>query len=95
MHPVVLKPVTTHKNFLVHDGAEQCVVGDWVRIDSCRKFSKNKNFTLGEIVKPASRFFEQETGILHSQASVNVKSLFKQDEYKQPSIFEQQQQSSQ
>ncbi|KAJ3292805.1 mannosyl-oligosaccharide alpha-1,2-mannosidase [Rhizoclosmatium sp. JEL0117] len=72
MHPVVLKPVTTHKNFLVHDGAEQCVVGDWVRIDSCRKFSKNKNFTLGEIVKPASRFFEQETGILHSQASVNA-----------------------
>ncbi|KAI8611690.1 hypothetical protein BC830DRAFT_1054874, partial [Chytriomyces sp. MP71] len=70
MHPVVLKPVTTHKNFLVHDSKEECVLGDWVRIDSCRKFSKNKNFQLGEIVKPAARFLEPETGILHSQASV-------------------------
>ncbi|KAJ3064887.1 hypothetical protein HDU98_011756 [Podochytrium sp. JEL0797] len=83
MHPVVMKPVTTHKNFLVHDGDEKCVVGDWVRIDSCRKFSKNKNFELGDIVKPAARFFEEETGILHSQASVDAKALFKKDEYKQ------------
>ncbi|KAJ3234446.1 mannosyl-oligosaccharide alpha-1,2-mannosidase [Chytriomyces hyalinus] len=72
MHPVVLKPVTTHKNFLVHDANEQCVLGDWVRIDSCRKLSKNKNFQLGEIVTPAARFVEEETGIMHSQASVNA-----------------------
>ncbi|KAJ3255539.1 mannosyl-oligosaccharide alpha-1,2-mannosidase [Chytriomyces hyalinus] len=72
MHPIVLKPVTTHKNFLVHDANEQCVLGDWVRIDSCRKVSKNKNFQLGEIVTPAARFVEEETGTMHSQASVNA-----------------------
>ncbi|KAI9331347.1 hypothetical protein BDR26DRAFT_824490 [Obelidium mucronatum] len=90
MHPVVLKPVTTHKNFLVHDAKEECVLGDWVQIDSCRKLSKTKNFELAAIVKPAERFLEKETGILHSQASVDVKRMFKKDEYKQPSIIEQQ-----
>ncbi|KAJ3113900.1 37S ribosomal protein S17 mitochondrial [Physocladia obscura] len=69
MHPTVLKPITTHKNFLVHDAKESCVVGDWVRIDACRKQSKNKNFKLGEIVHPAVRVVEPDTGVVHSQAS--------------------------
>ncbi|KAJ3343321.1 hypothetical protein HDU83_005698 [Entophlyctis luteolus] len=89
MHPVVLKPVTKHKTFLVHDPVESCVVGDWVQIDSCRKLSKHKNFKLAKIVHPAARFFEEDTGVMHSQASVDVSRMFKKDEYKQPSILEQ------
>ncbi|KAJ3097482.1 hypothetical protein HDU97_004849 [Phlyctochytrium planicorne] len=67
IHPLVQKPVIYHKNFLVHDGEEKCVVGDWVRIDSCKKISKLKNFTLGEIVRPAAKYVD-EFGKLHTQA---------------------------
>ncbi|KAI8848940.1 hypothetical protein BC829DRAFT_204476 [Chytridium lagenaria] len=67
MHPLVQKPVIYHKNFLAHDEHSKCVVGDWVRIDSCQKISKLKNFTLGEVVRPAARYTD-EFGKLHTQA---------------------------
>ncbi|KAI8899603.1 hypothetical protein BC833DRAFT_537860 [Globomyces pollinis-pini] len=66
MHPLVQKPVRYHKNYLVHDENEQCVVGDYVRIDSCQKISKLKFFTLGEISRPAQQFVDSD-GILHTQ----------------------------
>ncbi|KAI8816804.1 uncharacterized protein EV422DRAFT_489700, partial [Fimicolochytrium jonesii] len=66
IHPVVQKPVVIHKNFLAHDEESTCVVGDVVRIDSCNKLSRRKFFTLGEIVKPAARYVDEE-GVLHTQ----------------------------
>ncbi|KAJ1336503.1 hypothetical protein BSLG_007287 [Batrachochytrium salamandrivorans] len=62
------QPVRRHKNYLVHDETSRCVVGDWVRINSCTKLSKRKSFELGEIVKPANRFVD-DAGKLHTQSS--------------------------
>ncbi|KAJ3079516.1 hypothetical protein HK102_003730 [Quaeritorhiza haematococci] len=70
MHPIVQKPVTFHKNFLAHDETQRCVVGDIVRIDSCDKISKMKNFTVAEIVKPAARYVDPETGNTYTQRQV-------------------------
>lgn len=53
---------------MAHDEKEVCVVGDFVRIDASRKWSKNKNFKLGEIVRPAQRVMDAE-GNLHSEPS--------------------------
>jgi small subunit ribosomal protein S17 len=66
MHPTVLKPIKRHVNFLVHDEKEEAVIGDIVRIDSCRKISKRKAFALGEIVKPAARYISED-GKMYSQ----------------------------
>ncbi|KAJ3187361.1 37S ribosomal protein S17 mitochondrial [Gaertneriomyces sp. JEL0708] len=76
IHPKVQKPVTYHKNFLVHDAEEKCVIGDWVRIDSCQKLSKRKNFTLGEIVTPAARYYDDD-GKLHTQRKASVADVDK------------------
>ncbi|KNC98376.1 mitochondrial 37S ribosomal protein MRPS17 [Spizellomyces punctatus DAOM BR117] len=76
IHPVVQKPITFHKTFLAHDEHERCVVGDWVRIDSCQKISKRKNFTLGEIVAPASRYTDAD-GKLHTQRQTGVQEVDK------------------
>ena len=73
MHPLVQKPVKRHVNFLVHDEKEDAVVGDVVRIDSCKKLSKRKSFALAEIVQPAARFTD-EYGKVHSQQSGFFKS---------------------
>lgn len=73
MHPLVQKPVKSHVNFLVHDENEDAVVGDVVRIDSCKKISKRKAFSLAEIVKPAARWTD-ENGKVHSQQSGDFKS---------------------
>ncbi|KAJ1531303.1 hypothetical protein HK096_007065 [Nowakowskiella sp. JEL0078] len=67
-HPVVKKTIILHKNFLVHDPQQMAVVGDIVRIDSApEKISKRKNFILGEIIYPAERILDEETGILYTQ----------------------------
>jgi small subunit ribosomal protein S17 len=66
IHPIVQKPVTFHKNFFAHDEKEEAVLGDLVRIDTGRKYSKMKTFVLVEIVKPASRYVEDD-GTLHTQ----------------------------
>jgi ribosomal protein S17 len=68
IHPIVQKPVRTHKNFLVHDEEETCVVGDYVKIVKCNKLSKKKYFKLSEIIKPAQRFIDAD-GVLHTQAA--------------------------
>ncbi|TPX34509.1 hypothetical protein SmJEL517_g02864 [Synchytrium microbalum] len=60
MHPIVLKPVTTHKNILAHDETNKCVVGDIVRIESCPQISSTKKFTVTEIVKPAVRVVDPD-----------------------------------
>eukprot|EP00842_Homolaphlyctis_polyrhiza_P005063 jgi/Hompol1/5558/HPOL_004561-RA len=68
LHPVVLKPVRRHRNVFAHDADEVCVVGDWVRIQSCERISKNKNYTLSSIITPAQRY-RDEDGELHTQAT--------------------------
>lgn len=76
MHPLVNKPVRSHKNYLVHDEEGKCVVGDFVRIDQCNKISKMKHFKLGEIVNPAQRFTD-ESGTLHTHG-IQVKTIAKE-----------------
>ncbi len=51
MHPKVGKLITLHKNYLVHDEAEQCVDGDLVRIENCRPLSARKRYTVTQVVK--------------------------------------------
>ncbi|KAJ3294950.1 hypothetical protein HK104_003156 [Borealophlyctis nickersoniae] len=69
MHPVVQKPVTWHKCFIVHDADNKTVVGDYVRIDSIdsqTKIDGYKSFVIGDIVRPAARYVD-EFGKLHTQ----------------------------
>ena len=58
-----------HKNFLVHDETEECVLGDIVKITATKKFSKRKNFILAKIVTPASRYTDSESGVTYSQVT--------------------------
>ncbi|KAI8645729.1 30S ribosomal protein S17 [Parasitella parasitica] len=51
LHPVVLKTIKTHKNYLAHDEKEVCKLGDVVRIEACRPLSKQKHFAVAEIVR--------------------------------------------
>lgn len=66
LHPIVLKNIVYHKTFLVHDPNEECVLGDVVRINSCLKISKLKNFIVAEVVRPAKRFTDDD-GITFTQ----------------------------
>lgn len=68
VHAIVQKPVRFHKNFMAHDETESCVIGDYVRIDACRKLSKHKNFTLGEVVRPAQKALDLY-GVTQSQGA--------------------------
>ncbi|KAI8925688.1 hypothetical protein BC831DRAFT_459778 [Entophlyctis helioformis] len=85
LHPIVLKPVRRHTNFLVHDPEQKCVVGDYVRIDSCDKISKLKHFTLGDVVIPAHRYTDAN-GQLHTQRAYPENKDFQR---KQQSLLEQ------
>ncbi|ORZ22990.1 30S ribosomal protein S17 [Absidia repens] len=51
LHPVVLKTMKTHKNYLAHDENQLCGLGDVVRIEACRPLSKHKKFSVAEIVQ--------------------------------------------
>ncbi|SAM06771.1 hypothetical protein [Absidia glauca] len=51
LHPIVLKTMKTHKNYLAHDENQLCGLGDVVRIEACRPLSKHKKFTVAEIVQ--------------------------------------------
>ncbi|KAI8344947.1 30S ribosomal protein S17 [Blakeslea trispora] len=51
LHPVVLKTIKTHKNYLVHDEKEACKLGDIVRIEATRPLSKHKHFSVAEIIR--------------------------------------------
>ncbi|KAI9496886.1 30S ribosomal protein S17 [Zychaea mexicana] len=54
LHPVVLKTIKSHKNYLAHDENQLCGLGDVVRIEACRPLSKNKHFAIAEIVRSAN-----------------------------------------
>ncbi|MBB4266034.1 30S ribosomal protein S17 [Roseospira visakhapatnamensis] len=44
MHPVYKKFIRRSKKFAAHDEANQCKVGDVVRIRECAPFSKRKTW---------------------------------------------------
>ena len=52
-HPLYKKTITSTKKVKVHDEANECVVGDKVRIVETRKLSKDKNWRVAEIVEKA------------------------------------------
>ncbi|KAI9363794.1 30S ribosomal protein S17 [Pilaira anomala] len=53
VHPIVLKTMKTHKNYLAHDENETCKLGDVVRIEACRPLSKHKHFSVAEVIRSA------------------------------------------
>ena len=52
-HPLYKKTITTSKRLKAHDEANECGVGDTVRIVETRKLSKDKNWRVAEIVEKA------------------------------------------
>ena len=52
-HPLYGKIVNRTKKFKVHDEANQCGVGDKVRVMETRPLSKDKHWRLVEIVEKA------------------------------------------
>lgn len=50
-HPMYKKLVKQVKKFKVHDPSQEAKVGDMVRIIESRPFSKEKRFSLLEVVK--------------------------------------------
>ncbi|KAI8140165.1 30S ribosomal protein S17 [Fennellomyces sp. T-0311] len=54
LHPIVMKTIKTHKNYLAHDENQLCKLGDVVRIEACRPLSKQKHFSVAEIVRSAN-----------------------------------------
>lgn len=52
-HPLYKKTITTSKKFKAHDENNECGVGDKVRIVETRKFSKDKNWRVAEIIEKA------------------------------------------
>ncbi|KAG0167821.1 hypothetical protein DFQ28_005528 [Apophysomyces sp. BC1034] len=53
LHPIVLKTIRSHKNYLVHDENQACGLGDIVRIEACRPLSKHKHFSVAEVIRSA------------------------------------------
>lgn len=53
--------VTRHKNYLAHDEKEACSVGDIVRIEQCRPLSKQKHFSVAEIIRKAKVYVADES----------------------------------
>ena len=52
-HPVYKKTITYARRFKAHDEANECGIGDTVRIVETRKLSKDKNWRVAEIVEKA------------------------------------------
>jgi small subunit ribosomal protein S17 len=54
-HPVYKRIITKRSKFMAHDEKGKAQEGDMVRIVECRPLSKNKRWSLKEIVRAASR----------------------------------------
>ncbi len=50
-HPKYEKQMVKTKKFKAHDEKNECGIGDSVRIQECRPLSKDKTFTLVEIIE--------------------------------------------
>ena len=60
IHPLYKKFIRRSKKYAAHDEANLCKIGDTVRIEECRPFSKRKTWLLmernGEAVAPPRGF---------------------------------------
>jgi len=52
-HPTYKKFVQKSKKFKVHDGENQCSIGDQVQITECRPISKDKCWRLSRVLDKA------------------------------------------
>ncbi len=50
-HRLYKKPIRQHSRFKAHDEDNSAKIGDVVRIEECRPYSREKHFRLVEIVK--------------------------------------------
>ncbi|MBN2619397.1 MAG: 30S ribosomal protein S17 [Spirochaetales bacterium] len=53
LHPLYKKYVTRSKKYMAHDENSEAGIGDTVRIIESRPMSKNKKWTMTEIVEKA------------------------------------------
>uniref|UniRef100_A0A7S0S272 Small ribosomal subunit protein uS17c n=1 Tax=Chlamydomonas leiostraca TaxID=1034604 RepID=A0A7S0S272_9CHLO len=54
-HPKYFKRVRTSKRYFAHVTEEQKFnIGDYVRLEGCRPLSKNKQFTVAEVIRKAN-----------------------------------------
>ncbi|MDX1631163.1 MAG: 30S ribosomal protein S17 [Thermoanaerobaculia bacterium] len=53
MHPLYQRYIRRRKKYHAHDEANDCKVGDQVRITSCRPLSKTKRWRVSEVVRRA------------------------------------------
>jgi small subunit ribosomal protein S17 len=53
LHPLYKKYITRTKKIKAHDGANQCQIGDIVKVIECRPLSKDKRWRLLEIMEKA------------------------------------------
>jgi len=58
MHPLYKKFIRRSKKYAAHDEANQCKIGDTVRIEECRPISKRKTWLViernGQSLAPAA-----------------------------------------
>jgi len=55
LHPQYHKTVRAHKKYLAHDEANECSIGDTVRIVESRPLSRRKRWMLDSIVNRAEQ----------------------------------------
>ncbi|GAA5828408.1 hypothetical protein JCM11251_006231 [Rhodosporidiobolus azoricus] len=65
-----LKEFSKHTKYLVHDPAEQCVVGDLVMIRNCRPVSARKRFELVQVTKGARERTESQQQMFEGKGAV-------------------------
>lgn len=53
-HPIYKKYLRRSTKFHAHDAANECQVGDLVRIEECRPISKTKTWRLVEVIERVS-----------------------------------------
>jgi len=53
MHPIYGRTVKKQKRYVAHDEANDCKVGDTVKIVETRPLSKTKRWRIGEVVERA------------------------------------------
>ncbi|RCK78487.1 MAG: SSU ribosomal protein S17p (S11e) [Candidatus Ozemobacter sibiricus] len=71
-HPQYKKYIKRHTRFLVHDPEEQCRLGDLVRIEECRPYSKLKKWIVREIIQRAdAKTKENLQEATHDSAGIN------------------------
>ena len=53
-HPIYKKYLRRSTKFHAHDAANECHIGDLVRIEECRPMSKTKTWRLVEVIERVS-----------------------------------------